>query len=358
LGGDEFAILLPDIEGTDDVEVIARRVVNILGDPYMIEGQRVIISASIGVAIAPEHGTSYETLLKNADMALYLAKREGRSTWRFFEAEMEVKLQARRAMELDLREALAGGQFEVFYQPIFDLSQSRIAAFEALVRWRHPERGLISPAEFIPLAEEMGLIAELGEWVLRQACSEAATWPAHTRVAVNVSAIQFKDDGLLDIVCEALAVSGLDAKRLELEVTETILLSDSENNLQTLTALRQLGICISMDDFGTGYSSLSYLGSFPFDKIKIDRSFVQSLVKNDGHRAIIRAMVALGSTLGIRAIAEGVETHEQLEWLWSVGCKEVQGFYFSPPVPSSELQKLIATWNGKRVCAPHFERTA
>ena len=349
LGGDEFAILLSEVDRPDELEVIARRIVNALSQPYEIDGQAVSVSVSIGMAVAPQDGTSYEGLLKNADVALYLAKRDGRGTWRFFEAQMEIELQLRRAMELDLREAIASEQFEVHYQPIFDLARCRVACFEALVRWRHPERGLVSPAEFIPLAEEIGLIVDIGKWVLEQACVEALNWPDHTSVAVNVSATQFKDDRFLDVVNDALAKSGLDPRRLELEVTETVLLSDTTNNLETLQKLREVGICISMDDFGTGYSSLSYLSSFPFDKIKIDQSFVRNLSVNDGQRAIIRAIVALGSSLGIRTVAEGVETYEQLESLSVIGCNQVQGYYFSKPVPSPEIQRVLDKWNGRRV---------
>ena len=348
LGGDEFAILLADTWQPEELEHIARRIVSMLGQPYEIDGQTVSVSASIGIALAPQDGTSYEGLLKNADVALYLAKKGGRGTWRFFEAQMEIELQLRRAMELDLREAIASEQFEVYYQPIFDLARSRIACFEALVRWRHPERGVVSPAEFIPLAEEIGLIVELGQWVLERACEEALSWPEHTSVAVNVSATQFKDARFVEVVNEALAKSGLDPRRLELEVTETVLLSDTTNNLETLQKLRDAGICISMDDFGTGYSSLSYLSSFPFDKIKIDQSFVRTLHANDGQRAIVRAIVALGSSLGIRTVAEGVETYEQLESLAVIGCNQVQGYYFSRPVPAPEIGKLLTKWNGKR----------
>jgi diguanylate cyclase (GGDEF)-like protein len=344
LGGDEFAVVLCGLNGAYEVECIARRIVQAINEPFIIEGRSLTVGVSIGISIAPNDGMTYDKLLKNADVALYLAKDDGRGTWRFFEPEMDVRLQARRALEIDLSDALANNEFEVFYQPLFDFSQSRICGFEALVRWRHPTRGLVSPADFITLAEETGLIVPLGEWVLRQACAEALSWPSYMKVAVNVSPIQFRNERLLQIMTSALAQTGLVPERLELEITESVLLSHNTSTTSTLHALRNYGIRISMDDFGTGYSSLSYLHGFPFDKIKIDQSFVRTLSAEDGSRAIVHAMVALGSSLGIRTTAEGVETMEQLKWLHSIGCNEVQGYFFSRPVPAQEIPALLRRW--------------
>ena len=341
LGGDEFAVLLHDLRGPEDVEAVAERIIKVLSEPFMIEGTSATIGSSIGISMAPEDAMDCEKLLKCADIALYLSKSEGRGTWRFFKAEMEERLQARRAMEVDLRRALAEEQFEVFYQPLMDLSKSQVTGFEALVRWRHPVHGLVSPIVFIPLAEEIGFIVPLGKWVMHRACLDALTWPSRITVAVNVSAVQFKRDSLIDMVRDVLKETGLAPERLELEITETVLLARTGEITATLHVLRDLGIQISMDDFGTGYSSLSYLSSFPFDKIKIDRSFVSKLASLDGSRAIVLAMVALGKNLGIRTIAEGVETNEQLAWLRSIGCNEAQGYYFSPPVPMCEVARLL-----------------
>jgi diguanylate cyclase (GGDEF)-like protein len=344
LGGDEFAVLLRNLNHPDEAEVSARRIVMVLSEPYMIDTHEVSITVSIGISVAPSDGMLYDKLLKNAEVALSLAKVEARGAWRFFESEMDVRLQLRRAMESDLRNALEREEFEVFYQPLFDLRQNGICGFEALVRWFHPTRGLVSPVEFITLAEEMGLIVPLGEWMLNHACQEAMNWPSEIKVAVNVSAIQFKNNCLLQIAEAALKTSGLPAKRLELEITETVLLSKNQSTISTLHDLRDIGIGISMDDFGTGYSSLSYLRSFPFDKIKIDQSFVRTSSAKDGSRAIVSAMVALGASLGIRTSAEGVETKDQLNWLKEIGCNELQGYYFSEPVPARQIPQLFKKW--------------
>jgi len=345
LGGDEFAILLRGLHRPEEAETLARRIVRVLSEPYLIETHPVTISVSIGISIAPNDGLLYDKLLKNADVALYLAKGDGRGTWRFFETEMDVRLQARRTLELDLRDALSNDEFEVYYQPLFDIAKNRIGAFEALVRWHHPVRGLVSPVDFIGLAEEIGLIVPLGEWVLNHACREAMNWPSYVKVAVNVSAIQFKNERLLPISIKALEDSGLPAQRLELEITESILLNQNLSTVATLHELREIGIRISMDDFGTGYSSLSYLRSFPFDKIKIDQSFIRTSSAKDGSRAIVRAMVTLGASLGIRTTAEGVETEDQLNWLREIGCDELQGYYFSRPVPAREIPHLFERWD-------------
>jgi len=341
LGGDEFALIVPMIDGPPDAEKTASKVVEVLSRAYEIQGHEVFAGASVGIAIAPADGTAADTLLRNADMALYRAKADGRGRFHFFEPELDRRMQARRLLELDLRKALNIGEFELYYQPQVNLRTERVTCFEALLRWRHPERGMISPAEFIPLAEDIGLIIPLGEWVLRKACTEAVTWPSDVKVAVNLSPIQFKSRNLVQAVLTALAYSGLSAARLELEITESVLLGETEANLATLHQLRELGVHISMDDFGTGYSSLSYLRSFPFDKIKIDRSFVSELAERPDCVAIIRAVAGLGMSLGIATTAEGVETQEQLERLRTEGCTEVQGYLFSPPKPGSEVAAML-----------------
>jgi EAL domain-containing protein (putative c-di-GMP-specific phosphodiesterase class I) len=277
--------------------------------------------------------------LRNADLALYRAKGDGRGTFRFFEPAMDLQMQTRRIMEQDLRKALPAGEFELYYQPVVNLADDEISGFEALIRWNHPERGLVSPAAFIPLAEEIGFIVPLGEWVIRQACVTAARWPEHLRVAVNISAVQFRNPGLMQVIVGALAASGLDPTRLEIEITETVLLHNKDATLAVLHQLRALGIRIAMDDFGTGYSSLTYLQCFPFDKIKIDRSFVKDITENSGSLNIVRAVAALARGMGMMATAEGVETREQLEQITSEGCTEMQGFLFSQPIPAHEIER-------------------
>jgi predicted signal transduction protein with EAL and GGDEF domain len=315
-----------------------------LGLPFELGDHHVVIGASVGVAIAPDDGDNADQLLKNADMALYRAKGDGRARFHFFESEMDVKAQARRALELDLRAAVTVGEFEVFYQPFVNLAENRITGFEALLRWNHPTRGRVSPAEFIPLAEETGLITAIGEWVIRQACTEAKTWPSDLRVAVNVSPVQFRNKTLLSTVVSALATSGLRADLLELEITETVLMTNNDATLAVLHELRSLGVRIAMDDFGTGYSSLSYLRSFPFDKIKIDQSFVRDLTERPDSIAIIRAVADLGQSFGMTTTAEGVETQEQLDKMRAEGCNEVQGYFYSKPVPASEIPQLLAAF--------------
>jgi EAL domain-containing protein (putative c-di-GMP-specific phosphodiesterase class I) len=279
--------------------------------------------------------------VRNADLALYRAKGDGRGAFRFFEPEMDAQMQARLALECDLRKALPANQFELYYQPVVDLATNGISGFEALVRWHHPERGMVAPGAFIPLAEETGLIVPLGEWAIRQACETAVQWPDSLKIAVNLSPAQFRSAGLLHAIVGALATSGLAPGRLELEITETILLQDSEKTLATLSQLRGLGVRVVMDDFGTGYSSLSYLQSFPFDKIKIDRSFVKDIAENPGSLNIVRAVAALAKGLGMSTTAEGVETAEQLNSIRMEGCTEMQGFLYSRPVPSREIAKLL-----------------
>ncbi|NJO21786.1 MAG: EAL domain-containing protein [Sphingomonadales bacterium] len=341
LGGDEFAVVqlaAPQLEGVTD---LAQRIIDVLSAPYEIEGQQMVIGTSVGIAIAPTDGDTVAALLKSADVALYRAKTDGRGRYRFFETGMDAAMQARRQLELDLRAALVNGEFELHYQPIVGIATQEVTGFEALLRWRHPDRGLVSPASFIPLAEEVGLIVPIGEWVLRQACGDAAPWPNDITVAVNLSPAQFKSARLAETVLLALAASGLQPHRLELEITEGVLLVEHETTLGVLHQLRSLGVKIAMDDFGTGYSSLSYLRSFPFDKIKIDRSFIQGMAQDESSSAIVRAVVGLSSRLGMTTTAEGVETAKQLDEVRAEGCTEVQGFYFSAAKPASELSGLI-----------------
>jgi diguanylate cyclase (GGDEF)-like protein len=345
LGGDEFAIVQFATELPADPSALAWRLIEAISEPFDVHGHHVVVGASIGIAVAPNDGSDPDQLMKNADIALYHAKEDGRGAYRFFEPEMDARVKAKRALELDLRRALARGEFEVFYQPIVKLASNEISGFEALLRWRHPERGMVPPSEFIPLAEEIGMINAIGAWVLKQACTEAARWPDPIKVAVNLSAIQFKGGAVILDVVSALSQSGLGARRLELEITETALLQNTEATLSTLHQLRELGVHISMDDFGTGYSSLSYLRKFPFDKIKIDQSFIRDLNDKPDSIAIIRAVVGLGSTLGIATTAEGVETQEQLLQLRNEGCTEVQGYLYSKPKPACELGPLLRNFS-------------
>jgi diguanylate cyclase (GGDEF)-like protein len=343
LGGDEFAIVqVIDESQASSAATLAIRLVKVISAPYEIQGHQIVIGLSIGISVTPDDGSDPNQLLKNADMALYRAKADGRGTFRFFEAGMDARAQARRLLEIDLRAALSRSEFVVYYQPIRDLKADCIVSFEALVRWNHPLRGIIPPLNFIGLAEETGLIVQLGDWVLRTACTAAAGWSQDVCVAVNLSPAQFKDRNLVPSVVSALAVSGLASCRLELEITESVLLQDSNITLATLHKLRALGVRISMDDFGTGYSSLSYLRSFPFDKIKIDRSFVSELATRDDSMAIVRAVTGLGKSLGISTTAEGVETNEQLALLRLEGCTEVQGYLFSPPRPAEDVEAMLA----------------
>jgi len=341
-GGDEFSIVQPGTEqpvaaATD----LATRIVEALSVPFDIGDHQVVVGASIGIALAPDDGNDADQLLKNADMALYRAKDDGRGGFHFFEPAMDAKAQARRFLELDLRKAINAGEFEVFYQPIVNLAENRVSGFEALLRWNHPTRGRVLPSEFIPLAEETGLIVAIGEWVIRQACAEAMTWPSDLRVAVNASPVQFRSKSLVPAVISALAASGLRPDRLELEITETVLMHNNDATLAMLHQLRSLGVRISMDDFGTGYSSLSYLRSFPFDKIKIDQTFVRDLVEKPDSIAIIRAVAGLGHSFGMTTTAEGVETQQQLDQMRAEGCTEVQGYFYSKPLPASDVAQLL-----------------
>jgi diguanylate cyclase (GGDEF)-like protein len=342
IGGDEFAIIIGDVTKATAVTTFAARVVETVSAPLDLDGHQVVVGASIGIALAPTDASDANQLLKSGDMALSRAKADGRGTYRFFEPKMDALMQARRMLMLDLRKALVDGELELYYQPLVNLATAEISGFEALLRWNHPARGLVSPLEFISLAEETMLIVPMGEWVIRQACREAARWPNHIRVAVNVSPVQFAKSNLAEVVTSALAWAGLPAARLELEITESVLLLDSDATLATLHQLRKMGVRISMDDFGTGYSSLSYLRSFPFDKIKIDRSFVHDAPSNEDSKAIIRAVIGLGASLAMTTTGEGVETREELDYLKREGCVEAQGYLFSEPRPAAEVYKMLA----------------
>ncbi len=351
VGGDEFCIIQAGIQDAADSERLARRIAEAIRQPYDIHGHMVMIDASIGIAFAPADGTDANELLKNADMALYGAKADGRGVYRFFEPKMDARMKDRRTLELALRKAFENGEFELYYQPVLNLDQDEVRCCEALLRWRHPERGMIPPAEFIPIAEDIGLIVALGEWVIRQACADAVQWPGDVCVAVNLSPTQLVSKGLLPAVLNALAAARLPARRLELEITEAVLMQNSEVTLRTLHQLRELGIRISMDDFGTGYSSLSYLRSFPFDKIKIDRCFISGLGDSSEADAIVQAVAGLADSLSMTTTAEGVETREQLDLVRSLGCTDVQGFFYSPPVPARELAQFLAKQSGRKVAA-------
>ena len=349
LGGDEFAIVQTAVKTPDDVTDLLNDIFNAIREPYDCLGHQLTTDASIGVALAPDHGADLEQILKNADMAMYAAKSAGRQTYRFFEPDMDAEVKARRRLESDLRQAISGGKLEVYYQPCLSLQSNEITGCEALVRWRHPERGMVSPAEFIPIAEETGLVNQLGEWVLTTACREAATWPSDIKLAVNVSPVQFKSGTLALRIMAALAASGLPASRLELEITEAVLIRDDETALAILHQLRAIGVRIALDDFGTGYSSLSYLQRFPFDKIKIDRCFVNDIGEPGGSSSIVQAVVNIAAARNMTTTAEGVETGEQQRLLRMLGCSEMQGYLFSPAKPAAELKGLFSA---------HAERVA
>jgi diguanylate cyclase (GGDEF)-like protein len=341
LGGDEFAIIQLGVRQPDDADVLARRIIAAFLQPFEVGGHQVMSGVSIGVTVAFGDSASYETLMRDADIALYLAKTEGGGMARFFEPEMDTRIHIRRLLELDLQGAIARNEFELYYQPLVNLSANKVVGFEALLRWHHPVRGLVLPMDFIPVAEETGMIVAIGEWVLHTACFEAENWPDDITVAVNLSPVQFKKGDLVGTVQAALAASGLRPDRLELEITESVFLRDTVGTLTALHQLRAMGIGVALDDFGTGYSSLSYLHSFPFSKIKIDQSFVRGLMTNKESVSIVRAVTGLGESLGIKTIAEGVETLKQLDRLRMEGCTEVQGYFFSRPRPASEVPALI-----------------
>ncbi|MCP3408792.1 EAL domain-containing protein [Bradyrhizobium sp. CCGB01] len=342
LGGDEFAIVQSAVTSQDAVSDLVARVFEAIRTPFDCMGHHLTTDASIGIALAPGHGTVLDQILKNADMAMYAAKAAGRRTYRFFEPEMDAKVRERRQLEIDLRHAIAHGGLEVYYQPCLGLKDDRITGCEALVRWRHPERGMVSPAEFIPIAEDTGLINEIGEWVLATACRDAANWPDDIRLAVNVSPVQFKSGTLALKIMAALAASNLPASRLELEITEAVLIRDDDTALAILHQLRAIGVRIALDDFGTGYSSLSYLHRFPFDKIKIDRCFVNDIAGPDGSASIVQAVVNLAAARRMTTTAEGVETEEQQRLLRTLGCSEMQGYLFSAAKPADKVLELFA----------------
>jgi diguanylate cyclase (GGDEF)-like protein len=343
LGGDEFVVLQAKLGVPEDAARLAQRLVKAMTRPFDLEDREVYLGVSIGIAVCPGDGADVETILKHADMAMYRAKSEGRSTYRFFEPAMDARVEKRRMLELDLRRAVSIGEFELYYQPQVDAKTEAIAGCEALLRWRHPSRGMVTPAEFIPIAEEIGVIVPLGAWVIQQACRDAATWPKHIGVAVNLASAQFRGPSLVQTVISALNDSGLSPKRLELEITESALLADDEDTIKTLNRLRALGVRIAMDDFGTGYSSLSYLRSFPFNKIKIDRSFIKDIGEKGECLAIVKAIATLGAALGMTITAEGVETIEQFRLVREQGCTEVQGYFFGRPCPVETLRRLFQT---------------
>jgi diguanylate cyclase (GGDEF)-like protein len=341
LGGDEFAILQISSAQPASSIALAEKIIEIVSQPNNIDGHDVTVGASVGIAIASPGAVNTETFLKSADLAMYSAKSDGRGTYRMFDPEMDTIVQARRVLERDMRNALVQNGFRLFYQPLVNLQTRKVTALEALMRWQHPERGLVPPSEFISVAEEIGLIIQLGEWALREACAEATNWPDGICVSVNLSPLQFSKGNLVSTVMNALASSGLPASRLELEITESVLLEKTERNIMILNQLRDLGIRISMDDFGTGYSSIGYLRSFLFDKIKIDQSFVRDLLVDEGSLAIVRAIAGLGVSFGMITTAEGVETEEQMRRLNLEGCIEVQGYFYSKPVPAEEIPGLL-----------------
>jgi diguanylate cyclase (GGDEF)-like protein len=352
LGGDEFAIVQTGIKTAADVTDLVIQVFNAIREPYECLGHQLTTDASIGIALAPTHGVDLDQILKNADLAMYAAKSAGRRTYRFFEPDMEARVKARRKLEIDLRQAISDGALEVYYQPCVSLADNSITGCEALLRWRHSERGMISPAEFIPIAEETGLINQLGEWVLATACAEAATWPDDIKLAVNVSPVQFRSGTLALKIVAALAASGLAANRLELEITEAVLIRDDEAALAILHQLRAIGVRIALDDFGTGYSSLSYLQRFPFDKIKIDRCFVKDIAEPGGSSCIVQAIVNIAAERRMTTTAEGVETRAQRDLLRALGCSEMQGYLFSPAKPAAEIRQLFFSHRERSSAVP------
>jgi diguanylate cyclase (GGDEF)-like protein len=341
LGGDEFAVIqISGINQRDQAMALANRILSAITEPYDIDGRKIVIGTSIGITLAPQDADAAaeaDILVRRADLALYKSKSEGRNRYRFFQAAMEAEARDRRELEEDMRRALLRDEFELHYQTVIDVGRRECCGAEALVRWRHPKRGLLGPDQFISLAEESGLIMPLGGWILRRACSDAANWPAHLKIAVNLSPVQLKQGNLLDVIKSALKESGLAPSRLELEITETVLVEKSEENLALLHEIKNLGISIVLDDFGTGYSSMRYLQMFPFDRIKIDKSFIQSMTTHSDSAAIVCAIAGLGRGLDIETTAEGVETAEQLAFLRTAGCQLGQGYLFSRPVPLAQL---------------------
>ncbi len=342
LGGDEFAIIQRVENTLNDPVQLAQRVIASASEPYVIDGNTIVIGASIGISVTPNDSLVADELIRGADMALYQSKAQGRGNYNFFKTSMDEQIRAHRQMEDDLRAAIAGDQFHLHFQPVVCASERKVKSFEALLRWAHPVKGNIPPGDFISLAEEVGLIVPLGEWVIREACREAAKWPREIKVAVNVSAVQFKSTGLIQAISDAIKASGIESSRLIVEVTESVMIGDTSQAIAVLHSIRDLNILIAMDDFGTGYSSLSYLHRFPFDKIKIDRSFVRELGERHDSVAIVRAITSLAKALGMATVAEGVETEDQFACLETLGCDEIQGFLISRPMPSAEVLKFLA----------------
>lgn len=351
LGGDEFAVVQAAIRKSSETTRLVDEIHSAIRQPFECMGHLITIDASIGIALAPGDGVDLDQLSRNADLALYGAKGDGRRTHRFFEAGMDERAKARRRLELELRQAISDGGLEVYYQPVVNIEDGNVSSCEALLRWRHPERGMISPAEFIPIAEDTGLINQLGQWVLDTACAEAVNWPDHVRVAVNVSPVQFRSQALALNVAATLAACGLAASRLELEITEAVLIRDDEAALDVLHQLRKLGVRIALDDFGTGYSSLSYLQRFPFDKIKIDRSFIRDLAGPGASSSIVQAVVNIAAASDMMTTAEGVETEQQKNLLYILGCSEMQGYLFSPAISAVEVRRLLLSHRGRAMSA-------
>ncbi len=345
LGGDEFALVVPSVKSRPALEELAKCMIEAAQEPFDIGGHRICSGISIGIAIGPCDGKDSDDLLVAADLALYAVKAQGRGNYKFYDAAMNRELKERRQLEIDLREAIERNELELYYQPILNLRSNIITGFEALARWRHPLNGMVPPTVFIPLAEDTGLIQPLGEWALREACRSAVHWPRNLKIAVNFSPTQFSNPDLSEIVGRILAETGLEAHRLELEITEGIFMANNESTLSTLRQLKQLDVCISLDDFGTGYSSLSYLRSFPFDKIKVDRSFVSDLAEGTEHVVIVQAVVSIARALGMTTLAEGIETVGQHEFLAALDCDEGQGYLFSPPVPIEKVPEMITKWS-------------
>ena len=345
LSGDEFAIVQSLFNHSEDAAVLAQRIVEAMREPFEIDGHKILASVSIGIAIAPADATELNELLKAADIALYEAKNVGRGTYCFYEPQLQERMQSHAQVEQDLQQAIAHGEFELFYQPVASLAENKIVSFEALLRWNHPRRGIVSPAEFIPIAEETGLIVQLGEWVIRTACAEAAAWPDDIQVAVNLSAAQLSNKNLANVIVGAVAAAGIPPSKLELELTKSVLIQNTSATKAKLKSLHELGIQFAVDDFGTGYSSLSYLLSFPFHKIKIDRSFITGLADNESSRAIVRAIGDLAQNLNMRVTAEGIETERQLQQVRKLGCTEIQGYLLSRPRPATEIFRLLPQLN-------------
>ncbi len=347
LGGDEFAVIFQQSLSQQQLREIAEATLETIAVPFEIDGEKLQIGVSVGVALAPHHGTRPDQLLRNVDLALYRAKETGRNSYCVFEAGMDSVARERRALEFDLRYALEGNELELFYQPFVNAQTNKPLGFEALLRWNHPIRGQISPAEFIPIAESTGLIGPIGEWVICEACNVAATWPEHLRIAVNLSALQFNKDRVVEIVSRSLAESGLPAHRLELEITESLLIDQPDDAIAKLMQLKKIGVSIAMDDFGTGYSSLSYMLKFPFDKIKVDKSFITAVKNENAAGDVLRTIASLGKSLKVQMTAEGVETFEQAEFLKDLAFDQLQGFFFSKPLRGSEIPALLLSMTNK-----------